>query len=232
MAGSGAPVRLHKGEIERLILVGAFDRFGLTQPESLWLLDDAFPAVRGAPEESAGLFAAAGPPEKRVPGVLGDYNLAQRCLNEHELLGYMLSGDLLEILDLHPASRGTVPMGDLERCAGRRVKVFGRQVTERIHGVEGTGEPMMFLTLEDRSGTADVILWPDVFQRSADAVLGGGPFEVRGRVEEDWGAISLVAERVRAVEWSPGLVDLELASRKLADSFGGEYRYADVGVAA
>ena len=91
---------------------------------------------------------------------------------------------------------------------------------------------MMFLTLEDRSGTADVILWPDVFQRSADAVLGGGPFEVRGRVEEDWGAFSLVAEQVRAVEWSPGLVDLERASEKLAASFGREYRYADVGVAA
>ena len=235
MAGSASRIRLHMAEIERLILVGAFDRFGLTQPESLWLLDDAFHAVRGA-EESAGLFAAASaaePPARQVPtGVLGDYNLAQRCLNELELLGYMLSGDLLEILELHPASRGAVPMGDLPRCAGQRVKLFGRQVTERIHGVQRTGEPMMFLTLEDRSGTADVILWPDVFQRYADAVLGGGPFEVRGRVEEDWGACSLVAEQVRAVEWSPGLVDLELASEKLAASFGREYRYADVGVAA
>ena len=234
MAGAGAPVRLHKGEIERLILVGAFDRFGLTRPESLWLLDDAFHAVRGAPEESGGLFAASGAGEslaRRVPaGVLGDYNLAQRCLHELDLLGYMLSGDLLRILDLHPASRGAVPMGELPRYAGQRVKLFGRQVTERIHGVRRTGEPMMFLTLEDKSGTADVILWPDVFQRSADAVLGGGPFEVRGRVEEDWGAFSLVAEQVRAVEWSPGLVDLERASERLAASFGREYRYADVGV--
>ena len=236
MAGPASRIRLHKAEIERLILVGAFDRFGLTQPESLWLLDDAFHAVRGAPEESAGLFAATGaaePPARGIPaGVLGDYNLAQRCLNELELLGYMLSGDLLEILELHPASRGTVPMGDLPGCAGQRVKLFGRQVTERIHGVQRTGEPMMFLTLEDRSGTADVILWPDVFQRYADAVLGGGPFEVHGRVEEDWGACSLVAEQVQAVEWSPGLVDLERASEKLAASFGREYRYADVGVAA
>jgi DNA polymerase III alpha subunit len=120
----------------------------------------------------------------------------------------------------------------MERHRGQRVKVFGRQVTERMHRVQRTGEPMMFLTLEDRSETVDVILWPDVFERHADIVLGGGPFEVIGRVEEDWGTYSLVAERIRAVEWSPNVVDLEVASQRLEKSFGEGYPYVDVGVAA
>ena len=225
---------VHKAEIERLILVGAFERFELSQPESLWLLDDVDAAVRGTDGASGSLFAGTGVMEslrRRVPdGLLRDYNLAQKCLNELDLLGYMLSGDILEILDLHPAAHGTVPMRDVARHTGQRVKVFGRQVTERMHRVQRTGEPMMFLTLEDKSETVDVILWPDVFERHADIVLAGGPFEVQGRVEEDWGTYSLVAERVRAVEWSPNVVDLELASARLADSFRGDNRYADVGL--
>ncbi len=227
----------HRAEIERLILVGAFDGFDLSQPESLWLLDDVFRSVKGADAGGSGsLFQGTGVLEqmaREVPrGLLRDYNLAQKCLNELELLGYMLSGDILEILDLHPASKGAIPMRDMERHRGQRVKVFGRQVTERMHRVQRTGEPMMFLTLEDRSETVDVILWPDVFERHADIVLGGGPFEVIGRVEEDWGTYSLVAERIRAVEWSPNVVDLEVASQRLEKSFGEGYPYVDVGVAA
>ncbi|SVE52950.1 uncharacterized protein METZ01_LOCUS505804, partial [marine metagenome] len=158
---------MHKGEIERLILVGGFDGFGLSQPESMFLLDDVFDAARGW-GEGAGLFdgvgvlpAAAAP---RVPQLLTDYNLAQRCLNELALLGYMLSGDILEILELHPASKGATPAREISRFSGQRVKVFGRQVTERMHRVQrtlnasaGAGEAMMFLTLEDRSESVDVI---------------------------------------------------------------------------
>ena len=91
---------------------------------------------------------------------------------------------------------------------------------------------MMFLTLEDRSESVDVILWPDVYERHADVVMEPGPFEITGTVKEDWGTYSLVADTVRAVEWSPNVVDLELASRKLAVSFEGEYVYTDVEVAA
>lgn len=224
--------RIHKAEIERLVLVGAFDSFSLTQPEHLWLLDDVFQQTAGAIPETGSLFGGTGLLERMnrdVPrGLLHNYNLAQKCLNELGLLGYMLSGDILEILDLHPASRGAVPMRDISQHQGKRVKVFGRQVTERMHRVQRTGEPMMFLTLEDRSETLDVILWPEVFERHADLLLEGGPFEVTGRVEEDWGTCSLVADKVRAVEWSPNVVDLELASDRLKNSFGEQYRYVDV----
>jgi len=224
---------MHRKEIERLILVGAFDAFGLTQPESLWLLDDVFGAART--DEGASLFAGTGALyalRRQVPGGLTDYNLAERCLTELELLGYMVSGDILEILDLHPASRGTVPARDVERHVGQRIKVFGRQVTERMHRVERTGEPMMFLTLEDKSETVDVILWPDAYERFADVVVGPGPFEVHGRVKEDWGTFSVEADSVRAVDWSPSVVDLERASERLARSFEGEYEYGDVRTAA
>ena len=64
----------------------------------------------------------------------------------------------------------------------------------------------------------------------ADVALGDGPFEVVGRVEEDGGIFSLVAEQVRAVDGLPNVVDLQLASKRLAASFGHGDEYADVNV--
>ena len=90
----------------------------------------------------------------------------------------------------------------------------------------------MFLTIEDKSESADVVLWPDVFERYADVVAGPGPFEVRGRVTEDWGTFTVEADSIRAVGWSPNEIDFELASRKLAASVEGVRRYGDVETAA
>ncbi len=219
---------IHRAEVERLILVGAFDRFDLTQPQSLYLLDELI----GHRDDGMDLFSAAGSGAvpSYVPIESVDYSLAERCLRELELLGYMLSGDILEILRLHPGARDTVAARDLGDYAGKgRVKLFGRQVTERMHRVQRSGDPMMFLTIEDRTESADVILWPDVFERFADIAAEPGPFEVWGRVTEDWGTYCLEADSIRCVDWEPNQIDLELASRHLERSFSGsEFVYADI----
>jgi error-prone DNA polymerase len=203
-------------EIERLVMVGAFDGFGLTQPELLFLLDGSYNALRpdGPSLFSTGL-ASVRPPLH--PG-LCDYPLAQRCLNELHLLGFMLSGDILAILDLHPAARNTVAAADLRGHVRQRVKVFGWPVTRRPHCVERTGEPMLFITLEDRTGSIDVILWPDVYDRFSDTVNESAPFEVWGTVSEDHDTWTLEADAIRSVAWSPAQIDLERASKRLERS--------------
>ena len=217
-------VPIYRREIEHLILVGAFDHFGFTQPELLFHLDGLDAA---ADDSQAPLpFSASSLPEFQRG--LGDFTLSERCLNELRLLGYMLSGNILDILDLHPASRGTVPARAIRSHVGRRVKLFGRPIAERSHRVARSQRPMMFITLEDKSECADVILWPDVLERCGDELVEPGPLEVWGTVSEDWDTFSVEADSVRAVEWSPALVDFELASRRLENSFDEDFTYADV----
>jgi hypothetical protein len=130
-------------------------------------------------------------------------------------LGYVLSGDILSILDLHPAFKDAVPCREMGRHAGRRVKLFGWPVTGRLHTVPGRGQ-MKFLTLEDASGCGDAVFWPETFRRCAGALALPGPYEIWGRVQEDWGTFSLIAERVCSVRWNPVEVDFELASQRLS----------------
>jgi DNA-directed DNA polymerase III PolC len=216
-------VGLGRKEIETLILVGAFDGFGLSQPESLFLLGESYGTINpGEPE----LFEESGPPAGAHPA-LTDYSLAQRCFNELRLLGFMLSGNILDILDLHPAAKGAVPANQVHRYNGKRIKVFGWMITNHIHMVEAK-RPMMFITVEDKTECVDVILRPDVYEKYSDVLAEAGPFEIWGTVSEDWDAYTVEARRIASVQWLPGVVDFERASRRLERSFTKEYTYADI----
>jgi error-prone DNA polymerase len=212
-------------ETENLILAGAFDRFGLTQPELLFHLDGIYRSVSCRAATGPSLFGAENEESEAAGGYrardlrpgLRDYSLMQRCQNEERLFGYMLSGNPLDVLDVHPAARGAVPAADVGLHAGRRVKVLGFYVTQRLHRVAKSGRLMEFLTLEDKSGTVDVIFWPDMLDRWDEVLMGPGPFEVWGKVSEEWDTFSLEAERIKAVEYNPHMVDFDLASARLRD---------------
>jgi DNA-directed DNA polymerase III PolC len=220
----GQRVSIHRQEIENLILVGAFDGFGLTHPELLFQLDGCgAPAAVDQVEFRFGESSA-----REFQCGLSDFTLTERCLNELRLLGYMLSGNILEILDLHPAAKGAVPTVEIRSHVGRRVKLFGWPITERGHRVARSQQLMMFITLEDKTGCADVILWPDMLERSGDELVEAGPLEIWGTVSEDWDTFSVEADSVRAVEWSPALIDFELAARRLEDSNDASLVYAEV----
>ena len=111
---------------------------------------------------------------------------------------------------------------------GRRIKLFSWPITERVHRVRRDGRNMLFITLEDKSECADVILWPDVYERYADDLVERGPLEIRGTVSEEWGTYSVEAEFVRAVPWSPAIIDFELAARRLEKSYDDWRIYPDI----
>ena len=145
-------------EIESLIKVGAFGGFNMTQPELLCFLDSEYGKIGKA---ANGLFGYGGDFRQELHPGLPDYSLTQRCLNELDILGFMLSGNILDILDLHPSSRGAVLNNDIRNHVRRYIKIFGWPITARPHNIAGRG-PMKFITLEDKSGCADVVIWPEV----------------------------------------------------------------------
>jgi DNA polymerase III alpha subunit len=60
----------------------------------------------------------------------------------------------------------------------------------------GSAKGVVFMTLEDETGVANVIVWPKVFERERAKVLGGRLVAVTGRVQNEQGVIHVVAERV------------------------------------
>jgi error-prone DNA polymerase len=231
-------VPLHKREAENLILAGGMGCFGMTQPELLYLLDAAYPKVHpaqadlfgGRDEDPFGSAKAsadagrrqAGMPAGFTPAGLRDYSLMQKCLNELRMLGYVLSANMLDVVEHHSLARNAVRSRDLRRHVGRRVKVLGVPVTDRLHPVAHSGEYMKFVTLGDNTGYLDILFWPKALEKWGDTLAGQVPFsgnllEVWGTVSEDWGTYSVEADAVRVAEWLPNQVDFSIASRRLEE---------------
>ena len=77
--------------------------------------------------------------------------------------------------------------------AGRRVRVAGAVITRQR---PGTAKGFVFLTLEDETGIANVIIRPDLYSHYRTTVLGAPYLLVEGTLQIQDGVTSVKAERV------------------------------------
>ena len=59
-----------------------------------------------------------------------------------------------------------------------------------------TAKGVIFATLEDETGVANIIVWPKAFERYRPVVLGARFLSVSGRLQNEEGVIHIVAERL------------------------------------
>ncbi|MDA1266331.1 MAG: DNA polymerase III subunit alpha, partial [Planctomycetota bacterium] len=95
--------------------------------------------------------------------------------------------------DLRPVN--PIRCGDLALYRGGRVTLRGWPAATRGVRTED-GHAMRFLTLEDESGLAEVVLFPDIYRRDGQRLHEEGVLCVTGVVEDQYGACTLTAERV------------------------------------
>ena len=86
-----------------------------------------------------------------------------------------------------PAARLVEPPG------GARVVVAGLVLVRQR---PGTAKGVIFLTLEDETGTANVVVWAKIYERFRRAVIAGRLLRVTGRLQREAGVVHVVAEVV------------------------------------
>jgi error-prone DNA polymerase len=57
----------------------------------------------------------------------------------------------------------------------------------------GSAKGVIFATLEDETGVANIIIWPKIFERFRRVVLGARLLGARGKVQKESGIIHVVA---------------------------------------
>lgn len=57
----------------------------------------------------------------------------------------------------------------------------------------GSARGVCFITLEDETGIANLVVWPDAFERYRKVVMGARLIEVRGRIEYDEDVLHVIA---------------------------------------
>jgi len=207
-------------ELDNLILCGAFDWTGHTRPTLLMKAELRGGARRDDPRKPRppeGLWerhdrAEALPPRGTRPPLSPPvhippqphFPLKERVRWELRILGMTHSGHPLDAWGGEIGERGEICSFQLPRLAGHHVSFLGWLVMMR-HAVTHNREYMKFLCLEDRYGTVEVVVFPDVYRRWGEHMAQGGAYRVEGQVKEQHGAVSLVAERVQSVLLPPAV---------------------------
>ena len=176
--------------LEALALGGAFDCFGVDRREALWAAG-AVATIRAdqLPGTTIGMTAPPLPAMTAAEETFADL-WATGTYGTHPIEHIR---DLLE-------DRGAVPAAQLTSAENGRNVLVGGLVTHRQQ--PGTARGVVFLSLEDESGMANIICPPNVWQRFRKIGLAANALLIHGRVERLDGAVSLLAtrlERLRVV---------------------------------
>ena len=90
---------------------------------------------------------------------------------------------------------GTIRVCDLPDQLGKRVRLAGWLITGKVVATRH-GEPMQFLTFEDETGVVETTFFPRPYRRFCHMLDRQRPYLLTGKVEEDWGAITLTVDGV------------------------------------
>ncbi len=204
--------------LERLAHADAFQSLGLDPREALWRL-------KGLGEAPLPLFAAAdrhvgvSRDEATEPEVaLVPMTAGTRVVEDYRATGLSLKGHPLTFLRDDLARHGWAPLAVLDRTRdGRGVQVAG---LVKVRQKPGSAKGVMFITLEDETGIANLIVWPQLFEANRGVILNAALLGVRGRVQREGEVVHLIALTVTDLSDTLHLVgDLDLPQ-----SQGGEVR--------
>lgn len=186
--------------LELLAEADAFAALGLTRREALWAAK-ALHAPAPLP-----LFGPDGEGGAEPPIALQQMTLGEQVIEDYLSLRLSLRAHPMELLRPHlPES---LPHDRLAQAKGR-IAVTGLVITRQR---PGTASGVVFLTLEDETGTANIVIWKGIYDSYRKAVIAGRLVRVTGRIERDGPVMHLVAERIEdlshllATLGRPGLI--------------------------
>lgn len=198
--------------IERLADLDAFRSLGLDRRDALW-------AARGlnrvGGQEDLPLFECATLDRTREP----DFDLPSMCLGEHivedyRTVGLSLKAHPVSLLREELSARRVIKADQLTQVRnGDRTRVAGLVLVRQR---PGTASGVIFMTLEDETGIANIVVWPKLFEQYRREVLGGRLVAIEGPVQSESGVIHVIAERVR--DYTPLLAKLSAHGEKLDPS--------------
>jgi len=179
--------------IQRLAAADAFRSMGLDRRAALW--DSR--ALRQVPDLP--LFAYA---EARDEGAEADpaqlpvMPLAEHVVTDYQTIRLSLKAHPMRFLREHYAGQKFVTADRLKSIRdGKRLSIAGLVL---IRQRPGSAKGVVFITLEDESGIANLVVWPDVFEKQRKIVMGARLMAVHGIIQkdEDDGVIHVVARRL------------------------------------
>jgi error-prone DNA polymerase len=196
---------LEAATLERLADADAFRSLGLDRREALW-------AVRGldrvGDQDALPLFALSRPTREAEPDArLPPMPLGAHVVEDYRRLSLSLKAHPVAFMRTRLDARGVKRSEALATLkSGERVTVAGLVLVRQR---PGTAAGVIFMTLEDETGIANLIVWPKVFERLRAIVIGARFVVATGKLQSESGVIHLILERMEDLTPMLGLLSKE-----------------------
>ncbi|MEL6523130.1 MAG: error-prone DNA polymerase, partial [Pseudomonadota bacterium] len=183
-----ARVRADAGTMRKLAAADAFRSMGLDRRQALW--DTR--ALRDAPDLP--LFGARDEGGE-VPVQLPAMPKCEHVVADYQTLRLSLKAHPISFLRRSMARQGYVSAKELwQTRPGQRVRLAGIVL---IRQRPGSAKGVCFITLEDETGTANLVVWPKVMAQFRKVIMTARLMEVHGVIQRDADIIHVVARDLR-----------------------------------
>lgn len=168
----------------------AFRSLGVDRREALWI-------VRRLPDDvPLPLFQAAiareQPDELSAP--LPEMPMSEHVVADYQTIRLSLKGHPMEFLRESFSNEGVLSCKDATaRKSGQYAKCAGVILVRQR---PGSAKGVVFLTIEDETGIANIVVWPKIMERFRKEVMGARLILIEGRIQESEGVVHLVADRL------------------------------------
>lgn len=179
--------------VERLAQADAFGGIDLSRRQALWRTaalkaERPLPLFAAMDEPDYGQEAAANlKPASLGEDVYEDYSWLRLSLKAHPMA--LLRQGLADC-----APNGELPTAPLDRPVSVAGLVLARQRP-------GSAKGVIFATLEDETGVANIIVWPKTYEAFRRIVLTARLLKVTGKLQREGIVIHLIAEKLEDASW-------------------------------
>ncbi|HEY8206352.1 MAG TPA: error-prone DNA polymerase [Myxococcaceae bacterium] len=186
--------RVPRHELTRLALAGALRGLGGSRREALWEIQAL------GPLEEEDLFF--GMPMDRTAVPLPALSAVQRVVMDYDAVGLSLEKHPLELLRPELSKLRAVTAKGLSQVRHGRISGVGGMAICRQR--PQTAKGFCFISLEDETGIANVVVAPALFEKSRKEILGALFLYAEGVVERSGKVVNLKARRLVKLQLRDG----------------------------
>ena len=182
--------RLDRGQIRKLAEADAMRNMGIDRRQALWQAQ----ALKDAPDLPIFTHADARDEGAEPPVLLPAMPQTEQVVADYQTLRLSLKAHPISFFRASLRKQGFNAAGDLP-CLnhGRKVSLAGLVL---VRQKPGSAKGVCFITLEDETGVANLVIWPKLFEHYRAVIMSARLLVVHGRMQTDGRVIHVVADRL------------------------------------
>jgi len=223
--------RRSEAPVASLVELAKADAFGpalgIARREALW-------AIKALRDEPLPLFAAASareqamvPEVSEVPVTLKPMTAGRQVVEDYGHVGLTLREHPVSFLRSDLAAQSVLTCADAGATRdGCSVKVAGLVL---VRQKPGSAKGVMFITIEDETGVANLVIWPSLYEKQRRVILTARMLRVDGRVQREGEVVHVVAYRLYDLSDALASVGDRDGSFPLPHGRGDEFHHGSPG---